>query len=321
MKEQWKLFIFPLLLLLLVSVLAAFKIHGSSIGNWNRWFYGQEYKDPNLIFGQPRWIRTDEWHVSTPLTVSQAEAHFEDTNHLFLARQKLVLTDSPVKSWAAFEPQNWAFFLLPVEQAFAFRWCFNAFLLAVAVYFLTMALTEQNILVSSIAAIAFVYSPFIQWWYSTAAKEIAAFGILTFLFFIYLVNNLSRPLLGWVYALLFAYFGICFILTFYPPFQIPVAIIFSLAGMGYILSKRKEIGRNKKWRFLLGTTFLSLAAIGVVLILFYSSNGDAIQAMAHTSYPGSRQSVGKEDGFLLKAMMGFYNIQFLNRPLAKVRIR
>jgi len=127
-----------------------------------------------------------------------------------------------------------------------------------------------------------------------------------------MVNSLSHPLFRWIYAFFFSYFSICFALTFYPPFQIPLAMFFALVGIGYVLSKRVELGNKKNWRILGIAVLLSLVAMGIALFLYYFSNKTAIQAMANTVYPGSRQAVGRESGFLLKAMAGFYNIQLLN---------
>lgn len=312
MKEKLKPLTFPLILLLTVAVLAAFKIHGSSIGIWNEVFYGTGYKDPNLLYGQPRMIRSDEWWIETPWILAQAESGFKDNNDLFLAGQSFTNTDAPEKNWAVFDPINWAYFFLPLAQAFAFKWWFKAFLLAVAVYLLAMKMTENHILVSALAALSFVFSPYIQWWYSTNASEIASFGIFAFVFFILMVKSISHPFFRWTNAFIFTYFAICFTLTFYPPFQIPLVIFLALAGVGYVFSKREQLGNKKSWGVLIIMTLVSLMAIGLILTLYYFSNKPAIQSITNTVYPGSRQSVGKENGFLLKAMTGFYNIQLLD---------
>jgi hypothetical protein len=49
MKNKLKPFIFPLILLLLVAALTAFKLHGSSIGMYNVYFYGGGYPDPDFV--------------------------------------------------------------------------------------------------------------------------------------------------------------------------------------------------------------------------------------------------------------------------------
>jgi hypothetical protein len=122
MEQKYKPFIFPLFLLLIVGVLTAFKLHGSSIGMYNIYFYGRGYRDPDLLYGQPRAIRSDEWLVLTPWTVSQAQIHYASNNNLYLAGQNLNFTDAPIANWTiAFRPQNWGFLLFPIEYAFSFK--------------------------------------------------------------------------------------------------------------------------------------------------------------------------------------------------------
>jgi hypothetical protein len=312
MKEKLKLFLFPFFLLLLIALLAAFKISGTSISIYDLAFYSSDYKDPNLLFGQTREIRYDEWEVQTPIILSQVEIGFKDYNTLYLAGQSFTNTDAPEKNWAVFDPINWSFFVLPLEQAFAFKWWAKAFILAIAIYFLTLMLTKNNIPISAIAAIAFVFSPYIQWYYSTQVTEVASFGILTFIFFIRIVNSLSQRLVRWINALLFSYFAICFALTFYPPFQFPLVVFFALVGAGVTLLKRLELGKRKEWRALIITVMVSITAIGAILVLYYFSNRTSIQAEANTIYPGSRQAVGVENGFSIKALAGFFNVQLQN---------
>jgi len=55
-KIKLKPFLFPLVLLL-VAVLTAFKLHGSSNGMYNLYFYGGGYRDPDLLYGRTRAIR------------------------------------------------------------------------------------------------------------------------------------------------------------------------------------------------------------------------------------------------------------------------
>ena len=53
-------------LIILISI--ALDVNGSSVGMWNEAFM---HPDNRVIFGTPRAIRTDEWRILTPMTVSQ----------------------------------------------------------------------------------------------------------------------------------------------------------------------------------------------------------------------------------------------------------
>ncbi|MGE5376041.1 MAG: hypothetical protein ACM3XO_13365, partial [Bacteroidota bacterium] len=232
--RNYKNLIFPVLLFIPVVILSVLGIHGSSIGIYNQFFYGPDYKDPNLLFGEVRPVRSDEYTVSTPWALAQVKNGLEEPNTLYLASQDISISDAPTDNWAGlFEPQNWGFLILPVEQAFAFRWWIKAFLLTVAAYMLFMMISKNDIAVSIMAALSLTFSPFIQWWYSTSVTEITSYGLFAFIFFLKLMNDRK-----WVAkvmdSLLLIFFAVCFALTLYPPFQIPFAILLLVAGMGYL---------------------------------------------------------------------------------------
>ncbi|MBE3144064.1 MAG: hypothetical protein IMZ61_09100 [Planctomycetes bacterium] len=293
-----------------MAVLTAFKLHGSSIGIYNLYFYGGGYRDPDLLYGQPRAIRSDEWRVSTPWTVSESQIHYASDNTLYLAGQNLTLTDAPVANWSiAFEPQNWGFLVLPVEYAFSLRWWIRTFLLIVAGYLLLMELTNQNILASVIGALAFWLTPYFQWWYSTSVLEVVFFGIFTFLFFLRTFRSCNKPSLA-INTLFFIYFSICFALIFYPPFQIPTALFFGLVGIGVAVNRRSEL-TPARLRTLAVAAAVAVLAIGVLLAAYYLMNKDIISIMQHTVYPGSRHASG-EHLPPLYLLTGFFNVQLLD---------
>jgi hypothetical protein len=312
--SKLKPFLFPFILLIYIIVMTALNINGSSVGMYNRILYGQGYKDENLIFGQPRPIRSDEWLVLTPWTLSQAYVDFNVQNDLYLGGQWFSIADVPVRSWiAVFEPQNWAFIVLPVENAFAFKWWFKSFLLAISTYFLVMKLSKNQILISSLAALAFVFSPFIQWWYSssTSATETVSFSLLTLIFLIRIVDNLDQPTGRLTNAFFFVYFASCFAFTLYPPFQISLAIFVILASLGYLLSRQGNITGVKIRGLIIKITLCGLV-LGIILIGYYFTNKPAIQAAMNTAYPGDRISTGGSQVFFLRNIAGFYNLQLLN---------
>ena len=112
-------------------------------------------------------------------------------------------------------------------------------------------------------------------------------------------------------SLFFVFFALCFALTFYPPYQIPVMYVLAFLGIGYVLSKRLEIS-TRSLRSTLFILLICILIIGGILALYYVDNRFSIQTMLNTSYPGARQSVGKDSTFLLKMLAGFYNIQLQN---------
>lgn len=310
MKNKLKPFIFPLVLLLLVAVLTTFKIHGSSIGVYNQYFYGNSYSDPDLLYGQPRGIRSDEWLVLTPWTASESQIHYASDNTIYLAGQNLVMTDVPIANWTiAFKPQNWGFLVLPVEYAFSLKWWIRTLLLIVAGYLFLMELTNQNILASVIGALAFWLAPYFQWWYATPALEVVFFGIFTFLFFLRTFRSGNKLSLA-INTLCFIYFSICFALLFYPPFQIPTALFFGLIGIGFVVDRRSEL-TPARIRSLAMAAAVAVLAIGMILAAYYLMFKDIINVMQHTVYPGSRRATGGQLP-LLYLLTAFFNIQLLD---------
>ncbi len=312
-RDAVKKYAFPVILFVFVIALSLMRINGSSVTAYNYYsFYGENYRDPNLLYGVPRGIRSDEWSVSTPWTLAQAQSGFPVHNQLYLAGQYFNQTDVPVASWTAlFKPQYWAYFVLPLEQAFAFKWWFRGFLLAVAVYLLGIRLVGKHYFILSLASLAFVLSPFFQWWYSNFAIEIPAYAIFTFLCFLAIMDDAKRALFRPLPFVLFVFFAACFIFPLYPPFQIPLVIFLALAGIGHVLSSVQQAGTKNLLRAALGLLICFLC-VGAILGLYYVTNRQGIQAMLNTVYPGARQQFGADPTFFIKLMGGFFNIQLQN---------
>ncbi len=71
---------YPTLLAIPLIILVILGISGSSIGIYNGYFNGTTTKDQSLIVGAPRSIRSDEWIVTTQLTIAQSKNNFERIN-------------------------------------------------------------------------------------------------------------------------------------------------------------------------------------------------------------------------------------------------
>jgi hypothetical protein len=327
-RNNLKYYIFPLSLLLLVAILSVFKLHGSSVGVYNLYLYGPEYKDPNLLLGQVRTVRSDEWMVSTPWIIAQSQANFAEKNRLLGDGQILVMTDSPIADWeVGFEPQNWAFFFLPLKYAFPFRWWFRALMLVLAAYMLFLEMSGGKWCLAAMAALSILLMPVVQWWYSTTFVEMAAYFLFLLYCFKQMVNYRSiRDLVFWSLAL--SYFGLCFASLLYVPSLIPALICLILMMLGILFnSLLKESGvpasfleqvQNVKREFTSSRTkalFLAFAVVLVVdafmLAVFVIDNRILLDSVTHSVYPGSRRQVG---GNLNPSLLlgGFFDIALLN---------
>lgn len=307
-KSQW---FFPVLCFALFVILVSFKLNGSSIGFYNQFFYGNpEYKDSQLLANHPRGVRSDEFLVITPGTISQSQQDYPQQNDRIGQGQDMsTVIDTPYKDWSTFfKPQHWSFFVLPLEYAFAFKWWLLALMLVISCYFFTLSLLPQRRLWAALIAIAVLFAPFVQWWYQTITIAPLAYGFLL----LSVGMRFFRPRLSWLTRVglgaLFTYLLAAFALVLYPPFQIPVALAVAVFMIGYILDKRNALG-TKALLSSLAALAGSAVLAGLVVILFLKTRSDVIHALQHTAYPGNRQVA--TGGFGFRRFFGSHLAVFL----------
>lgn len=302
---------FPILALTMFSILVTNQIHGSSIGIY--WYYVQpsDEQDPALLIGTPRSIRSDEFRVSTPWALAQSQVNFSETNSLIGFGQNLVFTDAPILNWeTVFEPQNWSFFVLPLEYAFTFRWWFRGLLLLVSAYLLFLQTFNGKWYLASLASISTFFMPIVQWYYSTCFVEVVAYFFLLVYLFHNMVYHRTVFLLS-IWTLLFCYFSLCFVSLMYVPVLVPalIAIVLLLAGIIFnkwsvdldtissppspsFLTKLKSVLVSKQNKALFIALSIVLIFDVVFLVSFYMDNQSVFDAIRNTSYPGARRNTG-----------------------------
>jgi len=319
-KNYW----FPVFVFAIFAVLVANQLHGSSVGIYWHYVTKSDTADPALLLGQPRSIRSDEFMVSTPWILSQSQVNFNENNSLLGKGQSLVLTDSPILNWEVLlEPQNWAFFVLPIEYAFSFRWWFRALLLLISSYLFFLQISNEKWYLASLASISTLFMPIVQWWYSTSFVEtVAYFFLIVYLFQKAVYHKTIFSLSIW--AILFSYFSLCFVSLLYPATLIPglMGIVSLLVGILFnkwsteivsappnssFLSKAKTVLLSKQNKSLFIALLIVLIIDIVFVVLFYIDNRGIIDAMMNSSYPGKVRSLG---GTLTPEFLfgGFLNI-------------
>ncbi|OGL37180.1 hypothetical protein A3E49_02560 [Candidatus Saccharibacteria bacterium RIFCSPHIGHO2_12_FULL_49_19] len=299
LRSVW---LFPVILFAIVLVLAAGRISGSSIGSYHPVIYGQNAEDPDLFFGYPRPIRSDEWLVTTQLTIAQSKADFPRINeNLGTGTDMSLIGDAPYKEWSvAFKPQNLAYLAIPLENALAFKWWFLLFMLITSFYFFTLRFFPSKRLFASVFASAAGLSPFVSWWFVTGTIAPLFYGLLVMILGMRIINgepvkflDKRKPLYSHaIYALVLAYLLTAFALIIYPPFQIPVAIVVFFFLLGYLINKR--LGGKVQWKKLLVTISVFTAGLVVTMALlftFISTRQDAVKALTGTVYPAQRTSL------------------------------
>lgn len=290
-----KLYIFPIILLTLLIALSALKISGSSIGIFHSTFYGESIKDPNLIKGQPRGIRSDEWLVNTQLALAQHNNDFKPINDNFNGGMDMtVVGDAPYREWSAiFKPYNLSFLILPFENAFAFRWWFHLTVLMLSAYLFCLRLFPKRILFSSLFAMIIGFTPFVAWWYLVGTIVPITCGFLLMVLGMSVIDQKTLWLFGHEFShkiatllkvLALSYVGTVFAMTFYPPFQIPIMLSVAFFLFGYFLESTTRQSIKKRIISILPIIYSAVIS-GIVLFIFLVTRKDTITAITGTVYP------------------------------------
>lgn len=311
--------ILPLALLVILVILTILKISGTSIGVYHTKFYGEGSKDPYLLYGHPRLIRSDEFLVNTQMAIIQSENGFSQINPTQgEGKDVSVVLDTPYLEWSTlFKPQNFSFFVMPLEHAFAFKWWLLLFsLITSAYYFFLKLLGGEKIYVAIAGALLVGCSPFVFWWYQAGTTLSLTYGFILLILGMALIdkmkNNLEKPFkfnknIAIKVALL-SYVLVCFILILYPPFQIPVMLIVAFLLLGYCLQNITFKKWRHVWRFLI--PFLSALIIGALICgAFIATRYDTFKAITNTAYPGKREAASGKDQFSKRLLVPYLQPQ------------
>lgn len=275
--------IFPAVLTALLVVFTALSISGSSIGVYDS-LLGET--NHNLIGGTPRPIRSDEWLVNTPLTLSQKTNGYKVVNPAMgRGSDTSIVVDVPYKEWSIlFKPQNLAFFVLPFSMAFAFKWWLLLYLLMLSVYVFVITTFPRRYLLAGLLAVFFGFSPYIQWWYQSITILPVAYMLLLVSLALRTLEtgSLKKKTLG---SATICYIGACFALLLYPPYQIMSALVgLVLFASIYLARYGLSFGALRKLLWLV----VPLLGSGLIFGAFLLSHKAAVSAELGSVYPGHR---------------------------------
>ncbi len=300
---QWfktSVWAFPLILFIVMTLLTALKISGSSVGTYYPRWYGSGTRDPNLLYGHPQAIRSDEWLVNTQRIISQSKNNYSRSNPNMISGSDVSLKeDIPVRYWTTiFRPQNWAYLILPLQNAFTFKWWLPMLVLILGCYFFILRMFPGKILFAALISIAVGLSPFELWWYQTGAFLTIGLGFFMVILVMRLLSGefalFKNKRLGLVLQVLFLAYAIaCFGLIFYPPFQIPIGIVVAFFSIGYLLQKR--FNKHIEWKVLaqrVGFIAISIVIAACVGVAFLIAHRSVLNTISGSVYPGHRVVLG-----------------------------
>lgn len=294
LKSVW---LFPAILLLLVLLLTAFKISGSSVGMYHKFLYGAHTKDSSLLYGRPQPIRADEWMGATQQVVAQSKIGFPTHDLTLPGGQDVSMSAAiPTKAWPTiFKPHLWIYFVLPVEFAFAFQWWLMIYLLVISCYFFVLRIMPREKLFAALIGLAFGLSPFFLWWYEAASIMTAAYGFMMLILVMRIINGENigplkdKKINDALYVLSLAFIVSSFGLILYPPFQIPVALVVAAFSLGYLL--HKKYADSKDWQLLIRRVGIAASSVVIAALiggLFIHTHRATINSLNNTEYPGHR---------------------------------
>src|ERR1700757_1842580 len=281
--------LFLLILLTTYSGLSLLKIHTSSIATWDVMF-GKPVPQ-SVLLGSPKFIRMDEWMVVSPAILSQCALGMPLKNDTLGGVTTPVVWGLPVKDVSTIlRPVLWPYFIFDVERAFAFAWNFNIFIFLISTFLTLMLLTRNSFSLSVCGTFFIFFSGAVQWWsYSIADYMLYLNGI--FVSLIYIMYSKKRwPLILAGITLLLSAYG--FIFNLYPPFQVPLAHLYLLIFVGYLLTQKDLLSLKQ---YVLAKTIVVIVVVLIFTLFayhYYLLVRNTYAIMLNTVYPGRRFSTG-----------------------------
>lgn len=306
------------LIALVVFILCViFKVHGSSINEYNKLFENYDaYSSESMILGESRPIRSDEWIVHTPYYLSQAYNGYEkDSNMMSLEGQDMIVGyNAPVADITLIaKPFTWGYMLLGNEYGLSWYWCSKLILLILVSFEACMIITKKNKKISLLGTLMIVLAPTVQWWFVPHMVDVFFWGLTLFvLAYHFFVSEKWRRVL---FMVLLPLSIITFVLALFPSLQIPIGLTMLALFIACLVRDKKEITFKKRdiWQIVL----MVVVVIGVLGYTIWTSK-DAIIALYNTVYPGKRVELGGNAGLsvlftdLTSFLLPFRDITYSN---------
>lgn len=269
-------------------ILVIGKFNGSSIEKWDNIIEPDYQVEGNVIVGKTRGIRSDEWLVSTPITLTQAanDKPFNAINTILRDTDTLVTLypNLPAKASNLLSaPNNTGYLILDTERAYSLSWYFIYFVLFFATFEMFMILTSGSKKFSFVGSVLITLSPVVQWWQSASIPAYGALAVTLFYYFIKEKNKWKKLLL----SILFGYSGFLYIMCLYPAWQVPYAYCYLILLIWILIKEKKDLA----WKNLLYLFPTLIVIIGLMVTIFIP-NIDTYKAMTSTVYPGARMNLG-----------------------------
>lgn len=282
-------------------ILVAFGLSGSSLGMWDRSLSGNQYI-PGLFAGSPRGVRTDEWALFTAMTFSQfndptGQLQYFSSVFRGVPTDMFIIYGQPVWDIAMiFRPFQWGYLVLGLEHGLSFFWFGRLIALFMATFEFSMLLTRRSKPLSLGLAALISFAPVVQWWFSiNGFVEMIVFTevIVICMHAFFSTDTVWKKALLCV-PLIISTGGFAF--TLYPAWEIPMAYITCALLVGVLVADRNSLHVELKKDLPILAAGIVILSIGMGYVMWKS--GDTISAVMNTAYPGKRANTGGGMGTL-----------------------
>lgn len=296
--------------LIIFAVCVIFELSGSSISYWSAILPNVEPDSVGTLFHSANNYRSDEFGINTIFAIAQDKNVYQNFPYFSdIVRgtntDMFIVYGQPVMHYGIlFRPFQIGYLLLGSSRGLSFFWCGRLIALIMVSFEFGMMITKGKKPLSVIYSLLVSFSPAICWWFAiNGFVEMLVFGQLCALFLAkYMQDSDWKKRIA--YCMLFFWSGGCYILVFYPAWQVILGYVFLAIFIWVIISNAK----NFKWNFKKDLPIILISAViigGLLLSLLYKSR-DTIAAVMNTAYPGKRVSVERLD---LKELFAYgYNL-------------
>ena len=277
-----------LLIFILLILLVLGKLHGSSINLWDNIIEPSNSFQKDSYLGVGRSIRSDEWVVNTPYSISQQYNDYKITSNLPRSEKTDMFTPIfvPIKDILALtRPFNIGYLLFGEEYGLSFYWYGRLLCLIIVSFEFFMLLTNKKKLPSLIGTFLLVGSPLVQWFYSNYIVDLLISGELSIILLsLFLKSNDKKKKI-----LLSIFLGLSlswYIFTLYPAWQISLGYIFLLIGINEL--RKQKFNIKKEYLYFL----IPISIITLFIGRFIYIGKDTLNIIMNTVYPGKRNITG-----------------------------
>lgn len=294
--------------------MVAAKMYWGSIPIWNRLLPDGAPETRGLVAGTPRQIRMDDYAVGAPWLISNGLNGYPTENEA-LGGLKSALMNAPAKHPIAFfKPWHWGFLAFDIERGYAWMYSMGPFVLLCCSFLFFLLVTKNQYFLSLTGAITLLFSSgTASWTFIPATMTGLASAAFVSTAYLLHARNLRTILLSSFFLI---YVVAAYILSLYPPYQVPLAYLFLFVLVGYVVNERRSLFPLKKVPIKLVSLLSVTALAGVIFYLFREDIQETVTAVTNTVYPGKRSETGGT-GFIANWYSEYYRWFFTDTKFPK----